>query len=191
MAARLQRIVPHGVMLAVSGWLYWAVTRIDAETGGRIGPEVWPKAVIVFMGLLCVYEIAKRLVVRTEFAAKGLLAGAEVPHAQEASTRVGEHREEDEDAGDNYPMLFGGIALIAGFVLAVPWIGFFTATAIFLAAFPWIGGLRRPLVSLTVSLAGTLALALVFLKVAYISLPLGEGPFRALSLALLRLLGVT
>jgi hypothetical protein len=34
-------------------------------------------------------------------------------------------------------------------------------------------------------------LAVVFLKVAYISLPLGEGPFRALSLGLLRVLGVT
>jgi hypothetical protein len=31
----------------------------------------------------------------------------------------------------------------------------------------------------------------VFLKAAYISLPLGEGPFRALSLGLMRLLGVT
>jgi hypothetical protein len=76
-------------------------------------------------------------------------------------------------------------------VVAVPWIGFFTATAIFLAAFPWIGGLRRPVLAVSISLAGTITLALVFLKVAYISLPLGEGPFRALSLGLMRLLGVS
>jgi len=31
----------------------------------------------------------------------------------------------------------------------------------------------------------------MFMRVAYISLPLGAGPFRELSLALLRLLGVS
>ena len=182
------RVLPHGVMLAVSCWLYWAATRIDAETGGRISPAAWPKAVIVFRGLLCLYEIVKRLVVKTDFVAKGLLSGAELPHAQEAATRVGEHR--DEPAG-THRMLFAGIALIAAYVVAVRWIGFFTATAIFLATFPWIGGLRRPAVNLVVGLVGTFALAMVFLKVAYISLPLGEGPFRALSLAFMRLIGVT
>jgi len=176
MPGKLRRVLPHGVMLAVSCWLYWASTRIDVETGGRIGPTAWPRAVIVVMGLLCAYEIVKRLVVRTQFDARGLLAAAKVDEAP---------------ASDNYRMLSGGIVLIAAFVLAVPWIGFFLATALFLAIFPWIGGLRRPFVAISVSLAGTLVLAVVFLKVAYISLPLGEGPFRALSLGLMRLLGVT
>ena len=58
--ARIARVLPHGVMLVVACLLYWAATRIDVETGGRIGPAVWPKAVIVFMGLLCAYEIVKR-----------------------------------------------------------------------------------------------------------------------------------
>ena len=37
--------------------------------------------------------------------------------------------------------------------------------------------------------AGSLALVVVFMRIAYISLPFGEGPFRALSLALLRAIG--
>ena len=189
MRERLPRVLPHSVMLVVACLLYWAATRIDVDTGGRIGPAVWPKAIIVFMGLLCAYEIVKRLVVRTEFNAKGLLSSADLPPAQEAATRVGEHR--DDPAPDNYRMLFGGIALIAAYVFAVPWLGFFLATAAFLAVFPWVGGLRKPVVSVVVSLVGTATLALVFLKLAYISLPLGEGPFRAVSLGLMRLLGVT
>jgi hypothetical protein len=176
-------------MLVVACLLYWAATRIDVDTGGRIGPAVWPKAIIVFMGLLCVYEIAKRLVMRTEFTATGLVSGAELPPAQEAATRVGEHR--DDPAPDNYRMLFGGIAVVALYLFAVPWLGFFLATAVFLAVFPWVGGLRKPVVSIAVSVVGTVTLALVFLKLAYISLPLGEGPFRALSVGLMRLLGVT
>ena len=181
--ARLMRVLPHGVMLVVAGALYWAAARIEAETGGRIGPAVWPKAVIVFMGLLCAYEIAKRLVMGAGFEAKGLLSGSEIPASGDAADKP--------PPADNYRMLGGGIALVAGYVLAVPWIGFFTATAIFLALFPWIGGLRRPILAVALSLAGTLALAIVFLRIAYISLPLGEGPFRALSLALLRVLGVS
>ena len=180
MAARLMRVVPHTVMLVVSCALYWAATRIEAETGGRIGPAVWPKAIIVFMALLCLYEIVKRLVVRTEFDAKGLLSGSEMP-AGAAPAPVREDR----------AMLVRGIAAVGGYVLAVPWLGFFPATVLFLALFPWLGGLRRPAMLALVSLTGTLILAVVFLKVAYISLPLGEGPFRALSLALMRLIGVS
>jgi len=73
----------------------------------------------------------------------------------------------------------------------VPWLGFFVATALFLAVFPWIGGLRRPVLTSIVGLAGSFVLVVIFMRVAYISLPLGEGPFQALSLALLRAIGVS
>ena len=88
-------------------------------------------------------------------------------------------------------MLAGGIALIAAYVLAVPYTGFFVTTALFLGIFPWIGGLRRPVLSAVMGIGGALALVVIFMRVAYISLPLGEGPFRALSLALMRAIGVT
>jgi putative tricarboxylic transport membrane protein len=183
MSAKLARVLPHAVMLVVACLLYWAATRIDAETGGRIGPAVWPKAVIVFMGLLCVYEIVKRLLVRTDFGARGLLSGT--------TAAPGQPVKREDAVAEHHRMLLGGIALIAGYVFTVPWIGFFTATAIFLAVFPWIGGFRRPAISIAIALAGALALVVVFMRVAYISLPLGEGPFRALSIGLMRLIGVS
>ena len=177
--AKLARILPHAVMLVVACLLYWATTRIDVDTGGRIGPAVWPRAVIVFMGLLCVYEIVKRVVVRTDFDAKGLvnMGSAAAPATTPPPA--------------NYPMLFGGIGLIAGYVITVSWIGFFIATALFLGIFPWIGGWRRPVLSAVIGLAGALVLVVIFMRVAYISLPLGEGPFRAVSLGILRLIGVS
>lgn len=88
-------------------------------------------------------------------------------------------------------MLYGGIALIAAYVVLVPWIGFFVATTLFLAIFPWIGGLRRPVLAGALGLAGSLVLVVVFMRIAYISLPLGEGPFRAISIALMRAIGVS
>ena len=39
------------------------------------------------------------------------------------------------------------------------------------------------------SYAGSPALLVIFMRVAYVSLPLGIGPFRTVSLALLRLIG--
>ena len=183
MSAKLTRVLPHAVMLVVACLLYWAAARIDAETGGRIGPAVWPKAVIVFMGLLCAYEIVKRLLVRSEFVARGLLSGTNAAPGQPVK------REDAEP--HHHGMLLGGIALIAGYVFTVPWIGFFTATALFLAVFQWIGGFRRPAIALAIGLGGALALVVVFMRIAYISLPLGEGPFRAISIGLMRLIGVS
>ena len=182
MPEKLKRVLPHTVMLGVALVLYWMATRIDVETGGRISPAFWPKVIIVFMGLLCAYEIAKRLFLGSAFEATGVVSTVPV-NAPEA-------REEPAVAA-NPRMLAGGIALIVAYVIAVPWLGFFVTTAVFLAAFQWVGGLRRPLLSAVTGIAGALVLVVMFMRIAYISLPLGEGPFRALSLALMRAIGVS
>lgn len=187
MNARLRRCLPHFAMLLVAVALYAAASRIEGPPAGsgRIGPDVWPKAVIVFMGLLCVYEIVKRLVGGTGFTAKGLTEGLAENPAQPAAT----------PAADEPPlrlgMLIGGAAAIAGFVLAVGWLGFFLSTLLFLAGFAWIGGFRRPGWVIGIATGGALLMLVLFMRVAYISLPLGEGPFRSLSLALLKLIGVS
>jgi putative tricarboxylic transport membrane protein len=173
MPKTLRLVLPHGLMLLASILLYWAATRIEADTGGggRIGPDAWPKAIIVLMGLLCAWEIAKRLALRSRMEPKGE-ASADEPAAQPRK-------------------LASGIAIIFGYVLAVPWIGFFLATTVFLALFPWLGGFRRPVLTTVTGLAGSFVLVVMFMRVAYISLPLGEGPFRTLSIALLAAIGVS
>jgi len=175
-------VLPHALMLLASVLLYWAATRIDAGSGAGkgLGPAAWPKAIIVFMGLLCAWEIVKRLVLRSRGGARGLVEGlARAPAGDEAppAFRPG--------------MLAWGIALVLGYVVAVPELGFAVTTALFLAAFPWFGGLRRPVLTAAIGVAGSVALVAIFMRVAYISLPLGEGPFRSVSLALLALLGVS
>lgn len=179
MPSKLRQVLPHGVMLVASIVLYRLAAGIDADTGGRISPAVWPKAIIVVMGLLCAYEIVKRLVARTQFTAKGVVSTDPLGVAHEVPTPL------------NLPMLFGGIALIAAYVIAVPYTGFFLTTAIFLGLFPWVGGMRRPVLSASIGIAGSLVLVVVFMRIAYISLPLGAGPFRELSIALMRAIGVT
>lgn len=186
MSQRLRGVLPHFVMLLMSLALYWAAGRIEGGSGGRIGPDVWPKAVIVFMGLLCVYEIVKRLVVHTDFTAAGLTEGLANNPAGEAAAAA-----PAEEAPAGYPpMLWLGGGLIIGYVLAVPWLGFFVTTALFLGGFAWIGGFRRPPLNLLIGALGAFVLVVAFMRVAYISLPLGVGVFHSLSVALLALIGV-
>jgi putative tricarboxylic transport membrane protein len=181
MPSKLRQVLPHGVMLLAAVLLYRMAAAIDVETGGRISPAVWPKAIIVIMGLLCAYEIAKRLLVSSDFSALGVVS----------IDPLGVTGAEEKPPPENLPMLLGGIALIAAYVVAVPWSGFFLTTALFLAIFPWVGGMRRPLLCGAIGLVGSLVLVVMFMRIAYISLPLGAGPFRELSIALLRVIGVT
>lgn len=187
MGGKLKLVLPHGVMLVASALLYVLASRIDVDTGGRISPALWPKAVIVFMGLLCAYEIVKRLVASSLQSTRGLVEGLDQNPAQAAAAQQAAVLAPKPA----YRMLLSGIALIAAYVIAVPWTGFILTTTVFLVLFPLVGGFRRSGLAVAIGVAGGLVLAVTFLRVAYISLPLGEGPFRSLSLALMRALGVT
>jgi putative tricarboxylic transport membrane protein len=52
------------------------------------------------------------------------------------------------------------------------------------------GRYYRSRVVLLSSVLGSLAFVFVFMKVVYVSLPLGVGPFKTLSVSLLALLGI-
>jgi hypothetical protein len=185
MHPRLKAIVPHTLMLAVSGLLYLAAMRIEVGAlSGRIGPDAWPKFIIGAMAALCVYEIAKRLLVGTSFTATGLIQGLNRP-PDDANRELAAREPERHNR-----KLAAGIGLVSAFVLGVAYVGFFVGTVLFLALFSWVGGYRRPVTVAVVSLIGALALLVIFMRVAYVSLPLGVGPFKALSLVLLRLIGV-
>ena len=189
MPARVRQVLPYVVMLVAAALMFWAAARIEVDTGGRIGPAVWPKAIIVILGLLCIYEIVKRLLAAQASFATGLLGGMNANPA--GSPDTGNDVQAPEPI-ERPGMLWAGIGLVTAYVILAPWLGFFVATVLFLAAFPWIGGVRRrPLLLASIAIFGGLAIIVIFMRVAYVSLPLGEGPFRALSLALLRALGVS
>lgn len=193
MSTRLRSCLPHLVILLIAITLWVVAMDIDAPPG-RIGPDVWPKAVIVLMGLLGVVEIGRRLVAKPAPAAA---RPAEPPPAadpqatQAAQTADLAELDNPADGPLNLTMLLGGGAMIGGYVLAVSWLGFFLTTFLFLCGFAWVGGFRRLGWVLGLGLAGSVLSLVLFMRVAYISLPLGEGPFRSLSLAMLRLIGVS
>ncbi len=69
-------------------------------------------------------------------------------------------------------------------------LGFFISTVLFIAGFIWVGRYRRPGVIAAASLIGGLAFMFVFMKIVYVSLPLGVGTFGLVSIQLMSLMGI-
>lgn len=185
MKERLRLTLPHAVLLLISGLLYYATSFIDtAASATRIGPDFWPKIIIGALAVLCIYEIAKRLIIGEARDAGGLTAGLGLPLDAADNELI-----ESQALVDNRKLV-AGIAVIAGFVFGVAYLGFFIATALFVTLFCWIGGYRRTAPVVLASVLGAFVLLVIFMRVTYVSLPLGVGPFKTLSVLLLQLIGV-
>lgn len=178
MNARTKAIVPYAVVLAIAAFLY-VKTAAFAALGrpGQLGPDFWPKAVLVLLMVTCAIEILR-----------AALAGPVKPSAL-ANAKQG-HGEGDEGERRYPVLLVSGIVITALYVPGMELVGFFLATVIYLAAFMLVGRYRRYGVIAVTSVVGSLAFVFVFMKIVYVSLPLGIGPFRAVSTALMTLLGI-
>ena len=185
---RIARAAPYAALLAVAAWLYAVAARIEyIGPQERIGPDFWPKAILALLGLLCAYEIAKSLFFRGPQSVSAMLQSL---MQEAAETPAGGADAVAARQRPNPERLAWGVAVTLGYVLLVDWLGFFVATAAFLYGFVMVGGYRRWAVALAAGLGGSLAILVVFMKIVYVSLPLGVGPFHALSLAMLAILGV-
>ena len=190
MKQRLRLALPHAVLLLAAGCLYYAVSFIDTSASGtRIGPDFWPKVIIGAMAALCIYEIGKRLISASTRDAAGLTAGLDRAPLEIEGAPATADAPAATDTQPNRRKLAGGFVLIAAFVLGVAYVGFFVGTALFLALFSWVGGYRRPLHVALIAVIGAFVLLVIFMRIAYVSLPLGFGPFQQLSELLLRLIG--
>jgi putative tricarboxylic transport membrane protein len=179
------RIAPYVIVLAIAGVLYWKASQIDFfAPAGRIGPDFWPKMVLILMIATCVYEIVKIGLFSTDERVSGVL------QTLSASPPVdGAHP--PPEAEPTYPVrLVLGIAITVLYAAIVPITGFFLTTVLYLMAFMVLGRYRRMLLAFAVSLAGTLLMLFFFMKIAYISLPIGTAPFSAVSLFLMQVMGV-
>jgi putative tricarboxylic transport membrane protein len=144
---------------------------------------VWPKAILALMMATCAYELIKRLLLapRRKPAAPAMIG--------EASTV--EDVAPDEAARKRYPhLLWLGVGLTLAYVTLLQVLGFFTATFLYALIFMRIGRYRRWPVLIATSLCGSLLFMFVFMKIVYISLPIGREPFSAVSLALMQLMGI-
>src|ERR1700755_1564713 len=181
----MRKVLPYVIVLAIAIALYVAADGITyVAPGGRIGPAFWPKAILVLAMVTCLYEILRTLVVSTRKRKVGgvlqtVIAELRVPDA--AATIEGTEPASEE----RYPHLLAiGIAMTIAYVALIQTLVFALTTFLYLAAFMIVGRYRRPMVILVTSLAGSLLFMFVFMKIVYVSLPLGVEPFSQISIAL-------
>jgi hypothetical protein len=175
MNAMLKGLLPYAALVLGAAFLYHETGRFaNAGRPGQLGPDFWPRAVLVLLMIVCSLEMVRRA-----------LAAPEAPPA--AGAKAKPHEEEEA----RYPwLLAGGIAITVLYVPGIEYLGFFVATALYLAAFMLVGRYRRFGIVAAASVLGSLAFIYVFMKIVYVSLPLGVGPFRQVSTALLAVLGI-
>lgn len=186
MPGRLQKIIPYIVVLGAAACLYWFAMRIEfAAPEGRIGPDFWPKAILILAMVACAYEIVKTVFFsRNEHELAGVLDTIVDEAPADAAVPV-------ETEAKRFPhLLWAGVGLTLAYLLLIEVLGFFLSTFLYLAVFMWIGRYRRAGVVLATSLAGSLVFMFVFMKVVYVSLPLGREPFSEISFLLMRLMSI-
>ena len=172
---RWREPVAYAALLALAAFLYHDAGAFAAlGRAGQLGPDAWPKAVLALLMFVCAFEIGRRML-----------------SWRHAAVEAKPEANAGEPEAPRYPwLLAAGVAITILYVPGVELLGFFTCTVLYLAAFMWIGRYRSVPVIAASSLVGALAFVVVFMKVVYVSLPLGAGPFRAISIWLLGVLGI-
>ena len=182
--SRTARAAPYAIVGAAAGYLYYVAANIQYQArAGTLGADFWPKLILALIIAACVYEVIVIFVLRRSRQVEGVLGRMVDETADRGLTA--------EPRSQHHPLLLvSGIALTAAYVTLIQTLGFFTATVPYIAAFVALGGYRRWGVIAAVSVLGTLLMLFFFMKVVYVSLPLGVGVFQQVTLALMQLLGI-
>ena len=157
-----RRLAPLlGIALAIAlGSGTWG---LDAVARGPLGPGFWPRLALCGLALAC---LAKLVTEWRRDAARERVARPPFSRGK----------------------LVSGIGALVLYVVLAPWLGFAIVSALFIAGFMALCG-ARSIAALTASATiGTISLLYVFVKLVYLPLPKGDGPFEALTLALYRAL---
>lgn len=176
-STKVRRSGAYAVILGGAAYLYRLAQHFQFDdVPGRIGPDAWPKLVLVLLMATCAWQIG-----RVIFAEAQSLRREEIRGVSSVA------REPSED----YTRLaWLGIALTLAYAYILPTVGFFVSTVLYIGAVTYLGRYRRWWPLALTSVIAPVVLMFIFMKVVYLSLPLGQGGFKSLSLGLLKVLGV-
>jgi len=179
-------IVPYVVILLISCFLYYQAGLITSAGEGRLGADFWPKSILVVAMLTCLWEIARKIGAGARRDSRP--SPTAVTSADTALMPPSMHMDDEPEVGPFVPWI--GIGLTVAYVLSMPSLGYFLASCLFVTAFVYTGNFRRPLVAAYVGIAASLSFLFLFMRIVYVSLPLGVEPFSYLSTFIVRVMGV-
>ncbi len=160
-------------VLAVAFYFFLLTNDIQyAQRPGRLGPVFWPRVILVLLMVTAAFDCLME-------ARKAMQRGLQLQHPTMAS---GEKR--------MLWLMILGLVLTLAYLSLTTLMGFPIANALFMFTFMLLGGFHRPLTASLIAVTGTVSLVVLFVRVVYVSLPLGIGPFQDLTLLLYSLLGI-
>lgn len=175
------RALPYVAIAVFAGYFYMLAGRLEFdEQSGRLGPDAWPKGMLGLMIVVALAGVLKALF------AKPAPVGVDPLE----DIRLAERTGEDPALPKWLHLPIVGSVLFAVYIPVLELTGFVIATSALMLSFQYLGRYRNHLVIWISSTVGPLLFFLVFRTVAYISLPLGKGPFLDFSVWLMRLLGM-
>jgi putative tricarboxylic transport membrane protein len=182
MNPRYRALLPYLLVLVAAAVLTWNALHFGfTPRGDRPGPDVWPRAILALLVLTCIVRIVTVL----------RRPGPEPVMLEDVIENAVPQAEREAAPAQRFPLLLlAGIVLTIGYVALLGTLGFFIDTAVYIAALIRTGRYRRWPVIVAVAFAGALAFMFVFMKVVYLSLPIGKPPFAAVSLLLMQLMGI-
>jgi putative tricarboxylic transport membrane protein len=175
---RLQAALPYLVVLAVGILLYYQADRFEFEqSSGRIGPGAWPKLILALMTVAALWGVAT-----------SAIWGAKSAAGQDTEVNDAEDLVQSPEI---YPFrVWLAVAATLGYLLVLPEFGFFLTTIVYSFALMFLGQFRRLLPCALLSVAIGLFFMFMFMRVVYVSLPVGAAPFNEVSYALMTAMGV-
>ena len=186
MARRLDLKVvgPYGIAFVASAFFYFEALQIAPVADNQLGPAVWPKTILLLAMLTCIWEIGRSLIGHGPEGGAATTDENNDPSLDASADAV-----HDSSGVSSYtPWL--GIALTLAYVAAFPWLGYPTATFLYVSAFVFFGNYRRPLAAVGIAFVTSIAFMFLFMRVVYVSLPIGIEPFAQVSTLLMRVMGV-
>lgn len=176
---------PYTVALIISCILYYCAQQIVPAAEGQLGADFWPKTILLLAIVTCAWEIGRSLVSnpsnRSARSAPDDAHAPSTPHADGGPHNMHELT----------PMTpWVGIGLTAAYVFSFPWIGYPLATCLYVAVFVYLGNYRRPLIAACVGMVASLGFMFLFMRVVYVSLPIGVEPFARISTLLMHVMGI-
>lgn len=179
--AKWRPALPYLGALVLAALLYWLAGNIaHTPRPGTLGPDFWPKAAALLIAAAAAFELVRQAATGTP--------RARTDHSPDDAIQA-----QDTSAAQPplHPFaLATGAVLTLAYAVVMPVLGFMLASFLLLAGFMYVGGIRNHLAVWTTATCGVLVLAVVFLKIAYVSLPRGVPPFAHVTQAVMTLLQV-
>jgi putative tricarboxylic transport membrane protein len=175
---RLGDAVPYALILCAAVGLYYVADHISyAAIPDQMGPDRWPKIVISVLILVCGIELVRRLIARSDSVEPS-------SDPQELEADLMSHHQAHPG------LVIGTVLATVGYLLVLDTLGFFISTIFYTGCLMALGGFRKPLVVSIMSLVLSFFFTFIFMKLIFVALPLGHGPFEKISLAVMNLVGV-